>query len=183
GRRDTAGLREHERERGLRAVSARWLAALALAALALWPALLAAGPTREEALRALADTRSADTRRQGVRALAETGLMAGLPQLATALPDTDPPVPEPPGGAGGAGVGRRDHRPALRDRCGADAGEPGRASRRDLQRDHPAPPGFRRRMEQAGDGLLPDGRISEVARRLRRGDEAQSVSLRRAQRL
>ena len=75
-------------------MSARWLAALALAGLALWPALLAAGPTREEALRALADTRSADTRRQGVRALAETGLMADLPQLATALRDTDPLVRE-----------------------------------------------------------------------------------------
>jgi len=75
-------------------VSTRWLAALALAALALWPALPAAGPTREEALRALADTRSADTRRQGVRALAETGLMADLPQLATALRDTDPLVRE-----------------------------------------------------------------------------------------
>ena len=75
-------------------MSTRWLAALALAALALWPALPAAGPTREEALRALADTRSADTRRQGVRALAETGLMADLPQLATALRDTDPLVRE-----------------------------------------------------------------------------------------
>jgi len=75
-------------------VSARRLAALALAALALWPAWLAAGPSREEALRALADTRSADSRRQGVRALAETGLMADLPQLATALRDTDPLVRE-----------------------------------------------------------------------------------------
>ena len=75
-------------------MSARRLAALALAALALWPAWLAAGPSREEALRALADTRSADTRRQGVRALAETGLMADLPQLATALRDTDPLVRE-----------------------------------------------------------------------------------------
>jgi tetratricopeptide (TPR) repeat protein len=73
-------------------MSARWLASLALAALAFWPALLAAGPTREEALRALADTRSADSRRQGVRALAETGLMADLPQLAAALRDTDPLV-------------------------------------------------------------------------------------------
>ena len=75
-------------------MSARRLAALALAALALWPAWLAAGPSREEALRALADTRSADSRRQGVRALAETGLMADLPQLATALRDTDPLVRE-----------------------------------------------------------------------------------------
>ena len=75
-------------------MSGRWLASLALAALAFWPAALAAGPTREEALRALADTRSADSRRQGVRALAETGLMADLPQLAAALRDTDPLVRE-----------------------------------------------------------------------------------------
>ena len=75
-------------------MSARWLASLALAALVFWPAALVAGPTREEALRALADTRSADSRRQGVRALAETGLMADLPQLAVALRDTDPLVRE-----------------------------------------------------------------------------------------
>jgi len=75
-------------------VSARWLASLALAALAFWPALLGASSTREEALRALADTRSADSRRQGARTLAETGLMADLPQLAAALRDTDPLVRE-----------------------------------------------------------------------------------------
>lgn len=75
-------------------MSARWLASLALAALAFWPALLGASSTREEALRALADTRSADSRRQGARTLAETGLMADLPQLAAALRDTDPLVRE-----------------------------------------------------------------------------------------
>jgi len=75
-------------------VSARWLASLALAALAFWPALLGASSTREEALRALADTRSADSRRQGARILGETGLMADLPQLAAALRDADPLVRE-----------------------------------------------------------------------------------------
>ena len=75
-------------------MSARWLASLALAALAFWPALLGATSTREEALRALADTRSADSRRQGARILGETGLMADLPQLAAALRDTDPLVRE-----------------------------------------------------------------------------------------
>ena len=75
-------------------MSARWLASLALAALAFWPALLGASSTREEALRALADTRSADSRRQGARILGETGLMTDLPQLAAALRDTDPLVRE-----------------------------------------------------------------------------------------
>ena len=75
-------------------MSARWLASLALAALAFWPALVGASSTREEALRALADTRSADSRRQGARTLAETGLMADLPQLAAALRDTNPLVRE-----------------------------------------------------------------------------------------
>ena len=75
-------------------MSARWLASLALAALAFWPALLGASSTREEALRALADTRSADSRRQGARILGETGLMADLPQLAAALRDADPLVRE-----------------------------------------------------------------------------------------
>lgn len=75
-------------------MSARWLASLVLAALALSPASLLAGPTREEALRALADTKSADSRRQGARALGETGLMADLPKLAAALRDTDPLVRE-----------------------------------------------------------------------------------------
>ena len=68
------------------------LAALVLTVLALSPASLRAGPTREEALKALADTRSADSRRQGARALGETGLMDDLPQLASALRDSDPLV-------------------------------------------------------------------------------------------
>ena len=72
--------------------ASRVLAALVLAALAFWPASLLAGPTREEALKALADTRSADGRRQGARALGETGLMDDLPQLAAALRDSDPLV-------------------------------------------------------------------------------------------
>ena len=72
--------------------ASRVLAALVLAALAFWPASLLAGPTREEALKALADTRSADSRRQGARALGETGLMDDLPQLAAALRDSDPLV-------------------------------------------------------------------------------------------
>ncbi len=75
-------------------MSVRWLAALVLGALALWPALLVAGPTREEALKALGDTASVDSRRQGARALGETGLMADLPKLAAALRDTDPLVRE-----------------------------------------------------------------------------------------
>jgi len=75
-------------------VSVRWLAALVLGALALWPAMLVAGPTREEALKALADTASVESRRQGARALGETGLMADLPKLAAALRDTDPLVRE-----------------------------------------------------------------------------------------
>jgi tetratricopeptide (TPR) repeat protein len=72
-----------------RRVASRVLAALVLAALALWPASLRAGSTREEALKALADTRSADSRRQGARALGETGVMDDLPQLAAALRDSD----------------------------------------------------------------------------------------------
>ena len=70
------------------------LASLVLAALALWPASLVAGPTREEALKALADTGHADQRRQGARALGETGLMSDVPKLAAALRDSDPLVRE-----------------------------------------------------------------------------------------
>jgi len=73
-------------------VKARGLAVLALTVLALSPASLCAGPTREEALKALADTRSVDSRRQGARALGETGLMDDLPQLSSALRDSDPLV-------------------------------------------------------------------------------------------
>ena len=67
---------------------------LVLVALALWPASLVAGPTREEALQALADTKSADHRREGAQALGETGLMSDLPQLAAALRDSDTAVRE-----------------------------------------------------------------------------------------
>jgi tetratricopeptide (TPR) repeat protein len=63
-------------------------------ALASWPAALLAGPTREEALKALADKGSADSRRLGAEALGETGLMSDLPQLATALRDNDEVVRE-----------------------------------------------------------------------------------------
>jgi len=73
-------------------VKARGLAVLALTVLALSPASLRAGPTREEALKSLADTRSVDSRRQGARALGETGLMDDLPQLSSALRDSDPLV-------------------------------------------------------------------------------------------
>ena len=73
-------------------MKARRLAVLALSVLALSPASLRAGPTREEALKALADTRSVDSRRQGARALGETGLMDDLPQLSSALRDSDPLV-------------------------------------------------------------------------------------------
>jgi tetratricopeptide (TPR) repeat protein len=75
-------------------VSLRWLGAIVVGTLALWPALLLAGPTREEALKALADTGHVDSRRQGARALGETGLMADLPKLAAALRDADPLVRE-----------------------------------------------------------------------------------------
>jgi tetratricopeptide (TPR) repeat protein len=51
--------------------------------------LLAADPTREQALEALADRDDVDHRRLGVLALAETGLMADLPRLAAALRDED----------------------------------------------------------------------------------------------
>jgi tetratricopeptide (TPR) repeat protein len=72
----------------------RWLGTLVLMVLALWPAPLLAGPTREEALKALADKGSADSRRLGAQALGETGLMSDLPQLAAALRDSDGVVRE-----------------------------------------------------------------------------------------
>jgi tetratricopeptide (TPR) repeat protein len=75
-------------------VTRRWLGSLVLVALALWPASLIAGPTREEALKALADKSSADNRRLGAEALGETGLMRDLPQLAAALRDSDAIVRE-----------------------------------------------------------------------------------------
>jgi len=70
----------------------RWPLAAVLAALALWPADLIAGATREQALAALADKGSADHRREGAQALGATGLMSDLPQLAAALRDTDATV-------------------------------------------------------------------------------------------
>ena len=75
-------------------MSCRWLGTLVLMALASWPAALLAGPTREEALKALADKGSADSRRLGAQVLGETGLMSDLPQLATALRDNDEVVRE-----------------------------------------------------------------------------------------
>ena len=73
----------------------RGLALLALTAVLVTPgarALSAAGPTREEALRALADARDVDNRRRGAMALAETGVMTDVPKLAAALRDDDPLV-------------------------------------------------------------------------------------------
>ena len=67
----------------------RWPLGVLLAALALWPADLTAGATREQALAALADKANADHRREGAQALGETGLMSDLPQLAAALRDSD----------------------------------------------------------------------------------------------
>ncbi len=69
-----------------------WPALLALGAILTMPGMpppLAAGPTREEALTALADGGDVDNRRRGVLALGETGLMTDMPQLAGALRDAD----------------------------------------------------------------------------------------------
>ena len=69
-----------------------WPVLLALGAILTMPGMpppLAAGPTREEALTALADGGDVDNRRRGVLALGETGLMTDLPQLAGALRDAD----------------------------------------------------------------------------------------------
>src|SRR4030095_15911037 len=83
-RRHTAGVRGQRRERRVRALSRRGRARLALLALlgasAASP-VLGAGPTREEALEALADTGNVDHRRLGVLALAETALAGGPPAL------------------------------------------------------------------------------------------------------
>ncbi|MGH7302164.1 MAG: tetratricopeptide repeat protein [Candidatus Rokuibacteriota bacterium] len=73
-------------------MSARRLGALALVVLAFVPAPALAGPTREEALSALADTGNADRRRRGAESLGDTGLMTDLPRLAAALRDSDPLV-------------------------------------------------------------------------------------------
>ena len=69
-----------------------WPVLLALGAILTMPGVpppLAAGPTREEALTALADGGDVDNRRRGVLALGETGLMTDLPPLAGALRDAD----------------------------------------------------------------------------------------------
>ena len=73
-------------------MTVRSLGTLALAVLAVAPAAAVAGPTREEALTALADTGSTDNRRRGAEALGETGLMTDVPRLAAALRDSDPVV-------------------------------------------------------------------------------------------
>ena len=70
----------------------RWLGTLALVALTLSPAVVAVGPTREEALKALGATGDAESRRQGAQALGETGIMTDVPRLAAALRDIDPLV-------------------------------------------------------------------------------------------
>ena len=70
----------------------RWLGTLALAALTLSPAVVGAGPTREEALKALGATGDAESRRRGAQALGETGIMTDVPRLAAALRDIDPLV-------------------------------------------------------------------------------------------
>ena len=73
----------------------RGLFLIALAAVLITPdarLVSAAGPTREEALTALADARDVDNRRRGAMALAETGVIADVPKLAAALRDDDPLV-------------------------------------------------------------------------------------------
>jgi len=67
---------------------------LALAGAALSPGgpAIAADLTREQALAAIADTRDVETRRLGVLALGERGLMTDMPQLSQALRDVDPLV-------------------------------------------------------------------------------------------
>jgi len=73
-------------------VTVRWLGTLVLATVMLSPAVLVAGPTREEALKALGDTGDAENRRRGAQALGETGIMTDVPRLAAALRDIDPLV-------------------------------------------------------------------------------------------
>jgi len=75
-------------------VTGRWWLVLALAgaALSLEGPAIAADLTREQALAAIADTRDVETRRLGVLALGERGLMADMPQLSQALRDVDPLV-------------------------------------------------------------------------------------------
>jgi len=75
-------------------VTGRWWLVLALAGAALSPGgpAIAADLTREQALAAIADTHDVETRRLGVLALGERGLMADMPQLSQALRDVDPLV-------------------------------------------------------------------------------------------
>ena len=75
-------------------MTGRWWLVLALAgaALSLEGPAIAADLTREQALAAIADTRDVETRRLGVLALGERGLMADMPQLSQALRDVDPLV-------------------------------------------------------------------------------------------
>ena len=75
-------------------MTGRWWLVLALAGAALSPGgpAIAADLTREQALAAIADTRDVETRRLGVLALGERGLMADMPQLSQALRDVDPLV-------------------------------------------------------------------------------------------
>ena len=64
------------------------LGALLLGAAGVAPAA-PAGPTREEALAALADPTSVEARRRGAQGLGATGTMADLPALVRALRDAD----------------------------------------------------------------------------------------------
>ena len=75
-------------------MTGRWWLVLALAGAALSPGgpAIAADLTREEALAAIADTRDVESRRLGVLALGERGLMTDMPQLSQALRDVDPLV-------------------------------------------------------------------------------------------
>ena len=75
-------------------MTGRWWLVLAVAGAALSPGgpAIAADLTREEALAAIADTRDVETRRLGVLALGERGLMTDMPQLSQALRDVDPLV-------------------------------------------------------------------------------------------
>ena len=75
-------------------MTGRWWLVLALAgaALSLEGPAIAADLTREQALAAIADTHDVETRRLGVLALGERGLMADMPQLSQALRDVDPLV-------------------------------------------------------------------------------------------
>src|SRR6266508_286316 len=64
-------------------------------------------------------------------------------------------------------VGRRQGGRPLQSRGGTDESGPSRVRPRHVHRG----------VEQAGDHLFPDRRIRQVARRLRRGDQAQSAAL------